>query len=215
MAMQKHAFLDGEGDAYFTRNASKAAASDSVLEGLSHLGATPSAVVEVGCGTGRRLRVMAKRFGAKCYGFDPSAKAISEAAAKWPEVAYSVGTADKLDMPNASADVLIFGFCLYLTDPDDHFTIAAEANRVLRDGGILCIHDFLPRSPHKNPYSHFDGLYSHKMEFARMFDWHPSYRLIHRTYGQADGGRSFSQRESWGCDFLLKQSKDAFPRGLS
>jgi hypothetical protein len=53
------------------------------------------------------------------------------------------------------------------------------------------------------------------MEFARMFAWHPSYRMIHRIYGQADGGRSFSQRESCSSDFLLKQSMDAFPGGLS
>lgn len=213
MTGQKHVFLQGEGDAYFERNANKADVSDPVQVGLLHLHLDPKTVVEVGCGSGHRLGAIGKHFAAECYGFDPSEKAIAEASLSYPYGTFRIGTAEKLEMPNASADVLIFGFCLYLTDPEDHFTIAAEANRVLRDSGILCILDFLPRTPHKNPYRHVEGLYSHKMNFARMFDWHPSYRLVHRTYGEADGGRISSEREAWSCDFLVKQSTSAFPLG--
>ncbi len=213
MGKQRDAFLDGEGDSYFGRNESTKLHADPVLDGLLHLAFKPHAVAEVGTGSGERLALISDHFpDSACVGFDPSSLAITSAASRYPRNRFAVGTADRIDLADSSVDLLIFGFCLYLTDPSDHFRIASEADRVLQDRGFVCVFDFLPRASYRNAYTHKSGLYSHKMEFSRMLSWHPSYRLLHRINGEARRGHTREEDETWACDFLLKDTVGAFPK---
>lgn len=59
----------------------------------------------------------------------------------YPKLNLSVGTADGL--PDIKpVDLIIFGFCLYLCDPQDLFTIAANSDRLLVDKGVMAVYDF-------------------------------------------------------------------------
>lgn len=58
------------------------------------------------------------------------------------------------------------------------FKIAAEADRVLKDKGLIIIKDFHPPFPYKNKYSHCDDIYSYKMDHSRLFTWNPAYTLF-------------------------------------
>jgi ubiquinone/menaquinone biosynthesis C-methylase UbiE len=88
-----------------------------------------------------------------------------------------LGTADTLDFPDSSFDIVIYGFCLYLCDDVDLFRIAAQGDRVLRSPGWLLILDFDSASPMYRPYHHAPGLVSRKMNYQSMFAWHPGYSL--------------------------------------
>lgn len=210
--MQKTAFLEGEGDSWFDRNRDAVRdTSDPVLETIVRLGLSPSCALEIGCGAGQRIGGIADRFGADCFGFDPSSEAVAHAAARYPAVSFKIGTADHIDMADGSVDLLVFGFCLYLTDPVDHFSIAKEADRVLKDGGVAVVLDFCTPRPYRNRYSHKDGVFSHKMEFSRMLTWHPSYRLIHREYLEHGERNTFSPDEAVAVDLIVKESCEAFP----
>ena len=46
-----------------------------------------------------------------------------------------IGTAEKLPFEENYFDILIFGFCLYLTDSEDLFKISSEAYRVTKKVG--------------------------------------------------------------------------------
>ena len=207
---QKEAFLAGEGNEWFRRNADvlgSKADHDQVLAGVRHLGIRPQSVIEIGCGNGWRLSHLREMLGAECYGIDPSQLAVDDA----PEgVTLSVGTAEALPFETNSADLLIFGFCLYVTDPKDHFRIAAEADRVLKDGGVLCVLDFAPGRAYRNPYTHLESISSHKMDYANLFTRHPAYRLLHRVYGE-HGPLSFKTDEAVCADFIRKDYSNAFP----
>ena len=179
MSKQKDVFLAGEGDAWFARNEGALSArdwtQDPVVARLGALAPRGARVLEVGCGEGSRLELLQKQLGFHVTGIDPSAKAVARANARGVRALQS--TADTLAFPDASFDVVIFGFCLYLCDDSDLFTIAREADRVLATPAWLLIMDFHSASPLYRPYHHSPGMYSRKMDYSSMFRWHPAYTL--------------------------------------
>ncbi len=187
MSSQKDAFLTAEGDAWFARNASGLAAVDWSRDPVCVQLATlispgpPTRVLEIGCSDGSRLQFLAERHGHQVFGVDPSEKAVARALARGVQAVR--GTADRLPFVDASFDVVIFGFCLYLCDDKDLFRIAFEADRVLADPGWLTILDFEARAPTYRPYRHRAGIASRKMEYKSMFLWHPAFTLAsHRKF---------------------------------
>ena len=88
------------------------------------------------------------------------------------------GTADRLPYRDGLFDVVVFGFCLYLCDREDLFRIASEADRVLNDQGWLIIHDFYSPVPTRRDYHHKTGIYSYKMDYKTLFEWHPSIHVL-------------------------------------
>ncbi len=91
-------------------------------------------VLDVGCGEGRFARMLAER-GAHVVGIDPTPDLIEAGRAKGAAVKYLLGTAERLPVDDASADLVI---CyLVLIDVNDHRRAIAEMARALRPGGRL------------------------------------------------------------------------------
>jgi ubiquinone/menaquinone biosynthesis C-methylase UbiE len=211
---QKGAFLSTEGDAYFTRNLNHDDRHPDLLgASLRTLQIRPQRILEIGCSSGHRLKNLRAAFGSECYGIDPSSSAVASGHDPANGIHLSVGTADRLEFEDEFFDVVIFGFCLYLCDPKDHFLIATEANRVVKDGGFLVISDFLSKQAYRNPYSHKPGIFSYKMEFAGMFLWHPSYRLMSRTYYEHTEQLGLQADDALSIDIMRKDMANAFPLG--
>jgi len=208
---QKIAFGEGEGDAWFERNKSKlGVGSDEIEQAINALQIRPKRILEIGCSNGHRLEKLRVRYGAECMGIDPSQQAIAKGKASYPGLLLDIGTADRLNFDSAAFDLVIFGFCLYLCDPSDYFRIATEADRVLTDPGWLVVYDFLASSPRRRPYAHRPGLYSHKMEFSRLFTTNPAYRLLARRYCEHGPELTYDPDEAVVVDVLRKDSARAF-----
>lgn len=182
---QKSSFLEIEGDRYFERNRSalkdwrRQAEQDPLLRELARLRIRPEAVLEIGCSNGWRLRAMQEAHPeARLCGIDPSRLAVDYGRKNFPGLHLQCGSADDLPFETAGFDLVLFGFCLYLMDRCDLFRIAAEADRVLRDGGVVVTLDFHPDGPTRTQYHHREGVYSYKMDYGRMFLWNPAYRCI-------------------------------------
>lgn len=209
---QKTAFLTGEGDRWFERNASQISQTveDVVTQTVAGLGIRPKAALEIGSATGHRLATLSKAYGCRGSGIDPSEDAIATGTKIYPDLDLKVGTADELPFETGAFDLVVVGFCMYLVDPNLHFRAVAEADRVLADGGVIVVFDFLPDHPHHNDYSHLPGLRAHKMEFSKLFTAHPAYSLVHRQLAQKSG--TFLQPD-WreGVDVLIKNMAGAFP----
>lgn len=178
MKKQKDIFMEGgEGDAWFTRNLDKLGKHDPVTDAIVNAGIKPKYVLEVGCANGWRLDKMRKIFNCGIMGVEPSMKAGIAAAQL--RVPVHQMTASCLPVTSGGYDMVIYGFCLYLTDPDDWLLIASEGDRALAPGGYIVIHDFVASEfPSVRPYEHREGVMSYHFDFAELWLAHPQYTLV-------------------------------------
>ena len=209
---QREVFLEGEGDAWLARNQAALAArslpaDDPLLTEILLLplvgAAHPVRLLEIGCGDGARLEWLHHHRGFACSGLDPSRLAVTRAAARGVDARH--GTADRLPFADNAFDIVVFGFCLYLCDRDELFRIAAEADRVLSPPGWLVIHDFHSPVPRARTYHHVAGLMSYKMDFSRLFSWHPDYSIVAQKIIDEGGGRPTEDEERWLATSVLRK----------
>jgi len=214
---QKQIFLKSEGDAWFERNhlaiqKRRLDLEDPVVSAIGHCMSVASArnqkrsvLLEIGCGEGKRLEYLAKKFNLTCHGIEPSPKAVAMAARH--QLSVVRGTADSLPWACQAFDFLIFGFCLYLCDREDLFRIAHEADRVLKKSGWIIIHDFFSSTASRNDYHHYKGLHAYKMDYRKLFDWHPDYTCFsHKVLKHAKKGYTDDPREWVAISVLRKKA---------
>lgn len=187
MTAQKTEFLSAEADAWYHRNKDHLSAQSPLRDAVSAaLSAQLSArrdkpsVLEIGCGQGDNLAALADKIDIEAHGIEPSGSAVQAGRLAYPDFALRCGTADTLPYADRQFDVVWFGFCLYLVDRDLLSRCVAEADRVLKDGGVLCIVDFDPGTPCKRAYHHRPGLWSYKMDYSTLFLANPAYRLAEK-----------------------------------
>lgn len=183
---QKYIFLSEEGDHWFERNQEKLGQEDPVTHQIAAvIGKRPTRVLEIGCANGWRLAKIRDLYDCEIVGIEPSMKAACAAAELRVPVVQSTASSVPL---SGKFDLIIFGFCLYLTDPDDWLLIAAENDRLLEDGGHIIIHDF-PRVPlvYSVPYKHHTGVISWHNDWARLWLGHPAYQMISETFTTGNG----------------------------
>lgn len=176
---QKQAFLHGEGNAWFDRNANAGSGSpDHIDRAILGLIGSPSSVLEIGCADGRRLMQISAQLGGgvRYVGIDPSESAVAAGMSRYPHLDLRVGTADALP-EGESFDLVVVGFCLYLCDRSLLSRVVSEVDRVLSNGGQVIIVDFDPPTARRRRYRHLDGVWSFKMDYSSIFSVLPHFVL--------------------------------------
>lgn len=199
---QEEIFLNGEGDKYFERNISKICETeklDELYDVYSKYIKSDMRILEIGCCNGHNLNSFSKQTGCSSYGIDPSEKAIKTGLINYSDINLFVGTADELPFADEYFDFIVFGFCLYLVDRKLLSKVVSEADRVLKDGGIIGITDFDSKNPKKRSYKHFKHLYSYKYDYSKIFLAFPQYSLIEKFNKSSENAAfetDFTQRVS-------------------
>jgi ubiquinone/menaquinone biosynthesis C-methylase UbiE len=131
------------------RQDSRVLSERRALDELAELGAFKQAhaVFEFGCGTGRFAeRLLRSRLPDDCryVAVDVSPKMVGlarAALAEWPERAAVDLTegAPQLRAADGEFDRFVCTYVLDLLSPDDTETLLAEAHRILRPGGLVCL----------------------------------------------------------------------------
>lgn len=100
-------------------------------------------VLDVGCGTGRWLQLLASHRPASMTGVDASPQMLQRAASKLGTTAtLRLGSCEALPIHNAAADLVLSSFVLsYLENVE---TFARELYRVMRPGGTIFLTDMHP-----------------------------------------------------------------------
>jgi ubiquinone/menaquinone biosynthesis C-methylase UbiE len=114
-------------------------------------GGSPTAVLEIGCGTGSLTTLLADALPtAAIIGLDPDPEALARARAKsqTQSIDWLHGTAAKLPLPDQSVDRVVASLVLHHLTGEEKLHALAEAHRVLRPGGRLHIADWgAPQDP--------------------------------------------------------------------
>ncbi len=210
---QKDIFLESEGDNYFERNHlslqnKEMGLKDPIISALSDLIKKNEnnnlQLLEIGCGEGKRLQWISQNYNIKCFGIDPSTKAVETANSN--NVSVLKGTADQLKYDNEKFDFVIFGFCLYVCDRDDLFQIAKETDRVLKKSGYIIIRDFFSTIPSSTFYSHNVNVLTYKMDYRKLFDWHPHYRCIFHEVDTLSKPASKDNKNEWRATSIIRKN---------
>lgn len=177
MPSQRDIFLASEGDSFFSRNREKLSpdqdrpATSRLIEFLAGTGRSIDLVTEIGCGNGSELLKICTALNCEGIGVEPSSEAVTHGTQLASEMKIAAklvqGTADDLPQSDETADVVLFGFCLYLIDRKLLLRAMGEAYRILKPGGFLAIVDFDPAANHRRAYAHHHGLWSFKQDYAR------------------------------------------------
>lgn len=90
-------------------------------------------LLEIGCNCGPNLYLIDKEFPkALLYGVDPSVDAITQAKQWMPQVAWEIGTAQKLYFSNKSMDCILIDAALMYVPPDEINQVMDEIDRVAK-----------------------------------------------------------------------------------
>jgi ubiquinone/menaquinone biosynthesis C-methylase UbiE len=181
---QKEAFVAYEADNWYLRNKDTryVKEGDVVMTVLREYSVSPVSVLEVGCSTGYRLHAISSTFpGVQVSGIEPSPAAIIIGKEKYPEVNFVNGTEDDMSaFEEASFDLVIVGFVLYVVDRQLLFRAIAETDRVLKDGGVLMIVDFFSERAVRNAYQHIRDIeaFAYKQNYDEIFTASKLYHLL-------------------------------------
>jgi len=108
-----------------------------------------SSVLDIGCGPGHTLNLMATNFGLTPTGLDPSASMLEKAAQQAPTAAILQGTATAIPCGQSRFDAVVCECVLSLTG--DVAASLQEMHRVLRPGGVLILTDIYCKRPELQP----------------------------------------------------------------
>ena len=142
-------------------------------------------LLDVGCGPGTITADFARRLTCeRVLGIDASADVIAEAQRNHPDVAFATGDVYRLDLPDASFDLVHAHQVLqHLSDP---VAALSEMRRVVRPGGIVAVRD-----------ADYGSFTWHPAD-ERLTRWLALYREVARANrGEPDAGRhllSWAQR---------------------
>lgn len=156
--------------------------------------------IDIGTGNGQAATELTRHFN-KVLATDPSAQQISEATSH-PKIEFSVGTAEKINAPDESANLITVAQAFHWFKHDLFFR---EAKRVLKPDGVLAIwvYGLCSISPEIdssvfNLYEQILGPY-----------WEPERKLLEENFKNIKfpfeeiSAQSFAMEKSWSLDDFL------------
>lgn len=212
---QDDVFLGGEGNAWFRRNREALARKmrpDWPLSLIDLLDDRESIknVIELGCANGWRLARLKETLSARLVGVDASEEAIADGSVRYPGVTLLHGALESIPV-HEEFDLAIVHFVLHWVDRRSLARCIAEIDRVVKDGGLLIVGDFLPDAPQRRHYHHLpeQNIFTYKQDYAKIFGALGTYReLVRVTYDQDRPGLSIQSSDSGsrGMCAVLKKS---------
>lgn len=138
-------------------------------------------ILEIGCGSGARLNEVCKRNNSKGYGLDPSEKAIDYCRKNYPSIQFQVGYSNSLPYADEKFNLVILGFFLYLVDRSMYLRSIAEADRVLKPGGVMIVIDFDSPLAYANEFAHNPELLAYKTNNSSVLLSSSLYSLVSKV----------------------------------
>ncbi len=123
----------------------------------------PGAILDIGCGTGRLLRKVGRRWPkARLVGVDLAEGMIAQARTAMPKGEFYVASAESLPLPDASVDLVLSTMSFHHWQ--DQAQGVREVARVLRPGGRFYLADTCPPRWIMKVYHHGTMVYPPQLQ---------------------------------------------------
>jgi SAM-dependent methyltransferase len=215
-----------EGDEWYKRNKQilSETPDDIVQRYLRTLNLTNCKVLEIGCSSGHRLADLAT-LGADCYGTEISPLAITEGRKSYPNIHLTIAPSHVVNFDADFFDLVLLNFVLHWVERKYLLTTIAEADRVLKKGGILVVADWYPQEAHRRPYHHNESLnvYTFKQPYWDIWTGSGMYTEIERlpfphtfaSHASGDRGKPDHTLRGSDTDGMMvafrKDAEDTYP----
>lgn len=210
MFKQSKIFLKSEGDSWYKRNRpttdkdslNKKPFTIELEKIIKKYKNKKIKILDIGCADGRILNYLKKKFPAiQVFGLEPSKLAIKNKLNS--KINMKQGDASQLPYYNNKFDLLIYCASLMYTDSKDLFKVVYEADRVLKQSAYIAILDFYSKDINYVKYEHKKGIFVRKMDYSKIFLWHPFYSLIFKKIYRVGKHKYLSNLTSI---FILKKN---------
>jgi len=223
MVNQEQVWQEIEADRWFERNR-EAMKNRGQFDWVTHLIKKIrdldkiTSIAELGCATGWRLHQLGQSLNCQTLaGIDPSAKAIAEGQALYPELDLRQGSLSNVPFNKTFGLVIVAGvFCV--VERQVLIRSMSEVDRVTQDGGFLLIGDFLPDYPQRRRWHHLpnEQVYAYKQDYAQAFLAAGLYKEIARLTFNADNATEpglavCDSGSRYGCVLLQKSLYGFYP----
>lgn len=180
---QNAVFFEGEGDAYYRRNAD--IDETNVDWPLKMIPEPPKRVLDIGCSLAYRLAAIRKRYGCECVGIDPSQAVVDQEGKKYPDITFMRCFAHDIPIEKPF-DLVIAQLVFTWIARETLLASVAEIDRLCSK--YLIISDFLPPKPVKRTYHHVkdESVWSYKQDYAQIFLSTGLYKVEKRQVYQYD-----------------------------
>ncbi len=165
-------------------------------------------LLEVGCSYGYNLAYMNRAFGLRCIGVEPSKEAVQYGMTLWDnkDITLLQGTSDELSMQDESVNIVVLGCCMCWVERRYLLRTISEADRVLKEGGLLCIYDFDTPYPLRRKNKHNRLVSTYKMDFTSLVSANPQYTLAEkRSFSSKGIGFSEEIQERYSLGVFYKE----------
>ena len=215
---QDDVFVASEGDKWFERNRKALEQFDTELDPVLRLmelyGLRPAQALEVGAANGCRLAAVADRYNSRVIAVEPSWEAIKDGRARFSNVSFVRGAAYSIPLKE-TFDLIIVNFVFHWIDRTNLFPSISEIDRLLGDGGLLVLGDFLPFNAAKVSYHHLKDktVFTYKQDYAEIFlasGLYDMVALLTTSHTSKDLVANASQKEKVGTWLLRKTLDDHY-----
>lgn len=208
-------FKQTEGDNWFRRNRGmfnrERLKTDVVLGIIRLFDIQPKRVLELGCVNGYRLSYLGDEYNCECAGIDCSRMAIEDGQRRYKGIRLICGGVDKLCFKDSCFDLVIINFVFHWLDRKTLSSVVSEADRVVKNKGLIIVGDFYPLFPIKKAYHHLEDkkVYTYKDDYSKLFERLGYYQNVGRIVGECGTRRicvDAKYDNRFKVDLLLKDS---------
>ncbi len=153
-------------------------------------------VCDIGCGYGLFIHQFLEHYPkAHFWGVDPGEASLAMARQHIPSdrVTFTLGHSHELPVPSDSCDLVVFNMVLQWIPRAMLLRTFAEVDRILKDGGLIFIQDFLPHRPLSSVSRHNDAVRIFKNDYPALMCSVPWFHEVDRRVSRIDEGESMQR----------------------